>query len=248
MIFDPHFQPQKSSRLANEWHRQPRRVPERSTRIYCLHREAVGMAAFTTAGSASLANRIRAGDRSAETEFAERFSHQLLLVLMKQTRDPDIARDCCQKTLLIALTKMRSGEVLRPASLMAFLRCTAANVVITHFRTERRYTCLGDRVFILPGASDNDATHSLDDVKARSLIDATLDELPVRRDREILRRHYLEDEEKLVTCRDFDIKPEHYDRVLYRARNRLRDILERRGRLKARLLGYLDREPAPAIR
>ena len=210
-----------------------------------LHGEAVGLSAYdiaerSPAWSASLANRIEAGDRSAESEFAETYSQPLLLVLMKQTRDPEIARDCCQKTLLIALSKMRSGEVLKPASLMTFLRCTASNVVITHFRTEKRYLCLGDKVFFLRGESGNGMTRSIDEDRTRSLLDETLDELPVARDREILRRHYLNDEDKCVICRDFGIKPEHFDRVLYRARNRLRLVLDQQAELKALLLKSLD--------
>ncbi len=176
--------------------------------------------------SLELANRIRAGDRTAESEFAEAFSRRLLVVLLKDTRDPDVAHDCCQKTLLIALTKMRAGKILKPRSLMAFLRCTASNVLIAHFRSEKRYMPLGDQVFLLQSDAGDAAVRSLDAETMQCAIQEVLARLAVPRDREILRRFYLLEEDKHDIYPDLGISPAHFDRVLYRARARLRAVLE----------------------
>ena len=191
--------------------------------------------------SAELANRIQAGDLEAESEFAETFSRSLMLTLLKSTRDRDIAQDCCQQTLLIALNKMRAGEILKPRSLKAFLRCTAANVVITHFRTEKRYSSLGDRVFLLHSEPGDAAIREIDSEIIKCLLNKVLDQLSVPRDREILRRFYLQEEDKSNICRDFDIKSEHFDRVLYRAKIRVRLILETHEDAKAMLFKWLDK-------
>ena len=148
--------------------------------------------AYSTAvRSAELANRILTGDQKAESEFADMYTDSLMLILLKSTQDPDIAKDCCQKTLLIALRKMRAGEILKPESLMAFLRGTAANVAITHFRTEKRYTYLGDKVFQLRSRSGDAAVQAIDSDTIRRLLNKVLDQLKVPRDKEILQRFYL---------------------------------------------------------
>lgn len=196
------------------------------------------------AHSVDLANRIRAGDQQAECEFAEKFSSSVLLTLLRHTRDPEIARDCCQKTLLIALSKMRAGEILKPQSLAAFLRCTAANVLITHFRTEKRYANLGDGVFRLRGEPAEAVVRDLDSETVTRLLNSMLDELPMARDREILRRFYLQEEDKQSICADLELKPAHFDRVLYRARKRVRRILLNHEDVKAILFKSLE-GPSP---
>ena len=190
--------------------------------------------------TSELASRIQAGCPSAEIEFAETYSHSLMLLLLKITQDPEIAKDCCQKTLLIALNKMRAGEILKPESLMAFMRCTAANVAVTHFRTEKRYSCIGDNVFLLRSETGEAAVQAIDLNTIRCLLSKVLDQLSVPRDREILQRFYLNEEEKSNICRDFGIKAAHFDRVLYRAKKRVRRILENHKDVEAMLYKCLD--------
>jgi hypothetical protein len=63
-----------------------------------------------------------------------------------------------------------------------------------------------------------------------------LDEMPATRDRELLMRFYLHDEEKEQICQDLRLSMEHFNRVIFRARNRFRELLEQRGIWKADLL------------
>jgi hypothetical protein len=57
---------------------------------------------------------------------------------------------------------------------------------------------------------------------------ALLDELPTARDRQVLIRFYLDGSDKQSLCEEFGLSPKHFDRVLMRARSRLRTIIERR--------------------
>ena len=63
-----------------------------------------------------------------------------------------------------------------------------------------------------------------------------LDEMPATRDREVLMRFYIHDEEKEEICQDLRLSMEHFNRVIFRARNRFRELLEQRGIWKADLL------------
>jgi hypothetical protein len=63
-----------------------------------------------------------------------------------------------------------------------------------------------------------------------------LDEMPAARDREVLVRFYLNDEEKDRICQELHLSHEHFNRVIFRARNRFRALLEQRGLWKSDLL------------
>jgi len=63
-----------------------------------------------------------------------------------------------------------------------------------------------------------------------------LDEMPAERDRDLLVRFYLNDEAKEEICRELRLSEQHFNRVIFRARNRFRELLEHRGFWKADLL------------
>jgi RNA polymerase sigma-70 factor (ECF subfamily) len=197
----------------------------------------VGNSANVFAGR--LVNKIQIGDQRAEAEFVNVYSDSLMSILLNKAQDPDIARDCYQKTLLITLRKIRAGDIRKPESIFAFLSSTAINVVITHRRYENRYTNLGDRVFQLTGEADDAATRDKDSETINLLLKKLLNQLPIPRDREILQRFYLHEEDKKSICRDFDIKSEHFDRVLYRAKQRVRLLLEAQRDIRAVLHSFL---------
>jgi RNA polymerase sigma-70 factor (ECF subfamily) len=49
------------------------------------------------------------------------------------------------------------------------------------------------------------------------------------RDRELLVRFYLHDEPKEELCRQYGLSDLHFNRVIFRARERFRDLLQSRG-------------------
>jgi DNA-directed RNA polymerase specialized sigma24 family protein len=63
-----------------------------------------------------------------------------------------------------------------------------------------------------------------------------LDDLPTARDRDVLIRFYLNDESKEDICAALGLSDEHFNRVIFRARNRFRALLERRGYTKLDVL------------
>jgi RNA polymerase sigma-70 factor (ECF subfamily) len=59
------------------------------------------------------------------------------------------------------------------------------------------------------------------------------------RDRLILTRFYLEEEDKDSICRDLSLDALQFDKVLHRARGRLKSLLEAQGLGKSDLLSVL---------
>ena len=55
-----------------------------------------------------------------------------------------------------------------------------------------------------------------------------LAELKNERDRDILSRYYIADQDKDAICRDLQLSDLHFNRVLFRARQRYRELYESR--------------------
>jgi RNA polymerase sigma-70 factor (ECF subfamily) len=60
-----------------------------------------------------------------------------------------------------------------------------------------------------------------------AIVRRVLAELKNDRDREILSRYYIADQDKEDICRDLDLSDLHFNRVLFRARQRYRELFEK---------------------
>jgi len=141
------------------------------------------------------------------------------------TRTEADAEDLYQETLILALEKIRGGEVQEPERLGAFLRSVAKNLSTQQYRG-RRYG-VEKSAAELPDASDEGQAGALDDLIHRErseLTRALLSEMTVARDREVLVRYYLREEKSSGICADLGIDGDHFYRVLSRARKRYRQL------------------------
>lgn len=183
--------------------------------------------------------RIKHGDRSAESELVARYSRGIQLILLKRTGNPQLASDLSQDTFVVAIRKLRAGDLKNPESLAAFIRQTAVNLSIQHFRKEKRYVNHSDGIIELLTTHRDYKAEKLDSLTIRKMLDKVLDQLSIARDREILRRFYLRDENKEEICNDLLLSAIHFDRVLYRAKQRMRKLIDQQKGLKALLFGDL---------
>lgn len=186
--------------------------------------------------SADLVRRINAGDRSAETEMVQRYSRGLLYVLRRRTSDTSLAEDLAQDTFRIALERLRKESIDKPESLAGFLYSTARNLLIAHQRKEWRRATVPDTEAVdrIPDESRNPYQEVSREQVSR-MVRQLLDELTVPRDREILLRVYVRDEDKEEICRALGLDSLHFNRVLHRARQRFGQLLslaDRRAQLR----------------
>lgn len=188
-----------------------------------------------------LVSRIEAGDRCAEDELVRHFAPTVRLILLKRTRSPHLANDLCQDTFVVALGRLRAGELRNPEALAAFIHRIAVNLSIEHYRYEKRYVNVSDEIISIHSAHRDRKGQQIDQRRASRLVSDALAQLGVPRDREILRRFFLQDEDKQTICTSLDLSAEHFDRVLFRAKQRMRKLIEQQAELKTLLLGsYLD--------
>lgn len=187
----------------------------------------------------NLVERIRAGDPKAEAELVARFSRGVGLMLLRRAGDPQLALDLSQETFVVALRKLRAGELKHDDCLGAYIRQTAINLSNQHFRREKRYVHVAGEINEPQVALKDRTEEKLDRRMTRDLLEDVLDRLSKPRDRELLCRFYLKDEDRETICRDLDLSAQHFSRVLYRAKQRMRELIEQQKGLRSLLFGGL---------
>ena len=175
---------------------------------------------------ARLVEAIRNGDSRAETELIRRFLQGVLFKLRKDTGDPALADDLHQDTFQLVLIKLRAGELRSPAALPAFIRKIAHNLMIEHFRKAKRRGENPDSEMIDRIRDEKKGPFQvLSEQQQAEAVRQLIDELPTERDRDIITRYYFLKQIKKEICRVWDLPSDHFDRVIHRARFRLKQII-----------------------
>lgn len=155
----------------------------------------------------------------------------VLYLLRRQLRDAALAEDLCNEAMRIVLERLAREPLVDPSRLAAYLAQTARNLAVAERRkSARRRTCTGEDEAIA-GYADPADTDPATDLQARAqarAIRRVLEEMPTDRDRRLLVRYYLQDEDKATLCRELGLSDEHFNRVMHRARERFRALLGRR--------------------
>jgi RNA polymerase sigma-70 factor (ECF subfamily) len=190
--------------------------------------------------AADLVARIGRGGRDAEDAMVRRYGAGLLYLLKRRTRDPELALDLRQDAFRVAIEKLRNGPIDEPERLAAYLRGVALNLWIAHQRKSARRGTTADSDAV-EAAADESAAGPFENVSREQVRDAVgvlLGELGTPRDREILKRLYIEDQDKDAICAALGVDATHFNRVLFRAKQRFRELLLRADRRnKLRLVG-----------
>jgi RNA polymerase sigma-70 factor, ECF subfamily len=181
-----------------------------------------GEAEFATA----LVSRIENGDAEAEAELVGHYSPGLLFLLRRMTGRPELADDLHQDTFRVVLERLRGSGLQDPSRLGGFIRRTARNLFIADYRKtdRRRDGSLEDAEPPADQAPDPLRQAVLDEDAA--IVRQLVAELQPDRDRQVLYRYYLAEEDKPAICDDLGLSSLHFNRVLYRARQRFKKLLE----------------------
>jgi RNA polymerase sigma-70 factor (ECF subfamily) len=175
-------------------------------------------------------------DRAAiESLIAKQYTGLRLLIL-RRTGDAEVAADLLNEAACTAWEKWQGGLVQRPEEIGGYIFQVAMNLLRNHRRSvadrsDRRAS--PDALDSLPDTTE--ATDRWLEKKVALQVRHILQELRTPRDREILTRFYLQDQDKDAICRDLSLDADQFDRVLHRARGRLKELAESRGLRKSDL-------------
>lgn len=176
-----------------------------------------------------LVEAILGGDESAEARLLEHYGRPVRLLLARHTRRSCDAEDLFQDTFHTALVKLRAGELRNPSRLPGFLARIARNLAIEHYRKAgRRKTDPDDEAVHRRAVGPSSQFEELVVREQALQVRRVIRELSTERDRQILFRYYIADEDKDAIAADLELDSLQFNRVLYRARERYRQLWEAR--------------------
>jgi RNA polymerase sigma-70 factor (ECF subfamily) len=183
--------------------------------------------AATTGAEPDLVARIAGGDRAAESEFVRRFERGVRALVRRHCRPGDpIVDDLVQDVLTGVIERLRAGAIHDSGALAGYVQAAAVYATTAEYR--RRRPTQSDAT--IENLADSDTpTARLEATQLSTALRTLLAEMPVARDREILARFYLDEQDKDDVCRALEIDPAHFHRVVFRARERFRALLEQAG-------------------
>ncbi len=174
---------------------------------------------------AGLVEAIRAGDRLAEEWLVRRYQPGVRAIVRQVIGFRPDVEDLSQDTLLRVMEKVRNGDIRDPERLSGFIASVARNTAIAHLRKGRRNEAGIDVDPLDPG---QDPHGMVVREEHANVVRQVLSSLGQPRDREVLYQFYVAEEGKESICRRLGLSSLHFNRVLYRARDRFREIYENR--------------------
>jgi RNA polymerase sigma factor, sigma-70 family len=163
----------------------------------------------------------------------------LLSLLRARLRDDDLAQEVLSQALLTAVEHYTAGRIADPTRIAGYV----FHVAMNHSRNYRRK--MDERVAkradpdtvetIASEANEN----ALDESQIKRKVREIMAELPTQRDRVLIKRFYLDEDEKEDICRDLGLSALHFDRVAFRARQRMRALLEAKGLRRSDFFSFL---------
>jgi len=179
------------------------------------------------------------GQDALSDEFVKRHYAGLQSLLQRRIKDSAIASEMLNEALALAISHLRVGRISEPDRLAGYVYRVALNLYRNYrreFDNRADLRASPDHIQDVP-ASCVESNESQD--RLLKQVRAVIEALPTPRDREIVKRFYLDEEDKSAICASLGLSPLHFDKVVHRARQRMKVLLEAKGFDKGDLLSIL---------
>jgi RNA polymerase sigma-70 factor (ECF subfamily) len=154
----------------------------------------------------------------------------LRLLIFRRARDLNVASDLLNEAICTTWEKWLAGQVAHPEQIAGYVFQVAMNLLRNHRRAMAERPDKRAEVKALdelPMDDPSDAGGVEDRLAHR--VKRLLQAMSSQRDRTILVRFYLNEEDRETICRDMKLTPAQFARVIHRARGRLRQLMEAEG-------------------
>lgn len=176
-----------------------------------------------------------ADDSEAEGELVRRYSQSMFYVINNIVRNDADAEDLLQDMFIIALKKIRHGDLNDPRTLSGYVRGIAKRVAWRHAGTAKNRSFTSVDGVPPPADPRRSPLEQLMMKEEVEFVRQVLGELTQERDRQIIIRYYDMEEDKETICAELGLTGEHFNRVRSRAIKRFKELYaEKRGSTKTR--------------
>lgn len=169
-------------------------------------------------------DRIFKGDEAAETALYYHYKEIILFIMNTKYSGKPFIEDVLQETIIAVIDSLRQGRLREPKALNAYVRQTLYNIINKYLKGNYKRKNEDEIHSIRSLEDSNQKPDEIAEYEQRkNLVADVIDEMPTERDRKILRHYFSEERSKAEVCKILDLTPVHFDRVLHRARKRLKD-------------------------
>jgi RNA polymerase sigma-70 factor (ECF subfamily) len=179
-------------------------------------------------------------DRAQVAALIEREYFGLRMLISRRAGDPQLGADLLNEAVCMAWAKWQAGQIARPEQIAGYVFQVAMNLLRNHRRAigarpDKRASVR--ELETLPARAEprNETMEAQLAVRVKALIR----NMGSERDRTLLVRFYLDEEDKEVICRELRLSPLQFDKVLHRARRRLLQLLSTHGFKQSDFLSVL---------
>jgi RNA polymerase sigma-70 factor (ECF subfamily) len=171
-------------------------------------------------------NRLTEGDPETESHFTQYFGGLLLMKLRGRLRSPQLVEDARQETFLRVLNVLRNkGGVQHPERLGAFVNSVCENVLSETFRAGSRFQQVPENAVEPADESANAESYCLSEER-KTIIRKVMISLS-KPDQQILRKVFLEEQDKDEICQEMGIDRDYLRVRVHRALARFRNSLQK---------------------
>ena len=176
--------------------------------------------------SGELAIKIIAGDSIAINAFVQINYSWLLFIVRNKFSRSNNHEDIVQDTFMLVINKLQQGAVNNPNTILAYLRTTAINIGFEYLRKDKKFqSAINQEMLVVIEDAKEDVLSTLIWNDKITHVKKVIAELKIQRDKDILTKFYFDENSKKSICKELDLSTEHFDRVLYRAKERLKHLM-----------------------
>jgi len=178
---------------------------------------------------ADLVSRVIAGDSTAEDEIISRYQRGVSIIIDRIVRSQTDSEDVSQQAFKIIIEKLRHGDIRDPERLSGFVCSVARNAAIDFVRRARHSRSLEEvgEAEHIPDPAPSQLDLLLSEEKA-SAVRRVIGELKMARDRELLFRYFIAEQDKERICAELKLTSAQFNNVIFRAIARFKELYFRR--------------------
>lgn len=171
-------------------------------------------------------DRLIQGDADTETHFTSYFGTLLVIKLRGRLRSPQLIEDARQETFLRVLNVLRNkGGIQHPERLGAFVNAVCENILSEFFRAGSRFQQVPENAVEPADDCASPESQCLSEER-KNVIRRVMQSLGAP-DQQILRKYFLEEQDKDEICKEMGIDRNYLRVRLHRALTRLRSALQK---------------------
>ena len=138
--------------------------------------------------------RYLKGDEECFSELINRHERKIFTSIYLLVKDRDLANDIFQETFIKVINTLRSGTYNEEGKFLGWVLRIAHNLVIDHFRREKRMPMLHDTeeysIFDVIGLTDENVEDKLVRDQIHQMVRRLVEELPLDQREVVIMRHY----------------------------------------------------------